>query len=591
MCEVTTKMPASKHGEVQTDKYDGRKFITMRVSSNGEPAYRKLYLRTKDHPTARRRARAIERLDDVEEARKVIRYFADSRTPEIERRRIAEVARLGRIIPTLDHETARKELESIVCEFPEYEPGEIDDEVVDDWMRAESAEEQRQILLDLDVPADFLAENPSIFTDLKPRGWKTNRDHRPRREALEALLSLPDGTLKGDRAAFGPRLSACIDEFRTEQEQRENQPRHTNAYIRRFKAFADFLKDMHVKELEKADFVRFVDRVLRQKKGRSNKTIQDHLQAVKAVFEAARARMDDDVFPEGLDNWFRVLDRERRKRPYKPPRHNREPMPPDVFKKLLAQADEWAELDIDAYAAALRLPRTKDRRKRALAVNQNKRQARFLKRTGLMTHSMLCLAANVGAGPTDFARLRWDEIKLTGKLPLYMEDREKPAHLLGSEVPRCCPLLPETLKSLKRWRAWQQAELNAASQTRRRTPQTGKKPEGTTKPAGTGDKSAPGTDDFVFTYENGRPLNQSTTFGATKYVRLLRRAAKCPKKWQLRHCRKIGATLCRDAHLPTDMAIAWLGQSARGTNKFYTGEAKEDYLLPLVREIRKTYFR
>ena len=69
--EVTTKMPASKHGDVQADKYDGRKFITMRVSSNAEPAYRKLCLRTKDHPTARRRARAVEHLDDVEEARKV----------------------------------------------------------------------------------------------------------------------------------------------------------------------------------------------------------------------------------------------------------------------------------------------------------------------------------------------------------------------------------------------------------------------------------------------------------------------------------------------------------------------------------------
>ena len=48
--EVTTKMPASKHGEVQTDKHDGRKFITMKVASNGETACRKVYLCTKDHP-------------------------------------------------------------------------------------------------------------------------------------------------------------------------------------------------------------------------------------------------------------------------------------------------------------------------------------------------------------------------------------------------------------------------------------------------------------------------------------------------------------------------------------------------------------
>ena len=37
----------------------------MRVSSNGEPACRELGLRTKDHATARRRARAIEYRDDA----------------------------------------------------------------------------------------------------------------------------------------------------------------------------------------------------------------------------------------------------------------------------------------------------------------------------------------------------------------------------------------------------------------------------------------------------------------------------------------------------------------------------------------------
>lgn len=147
------------------------------------------------------------------------------------------------------------------------------------------------------------------------------------------------------------------------------------------------------------------------------------------------------------------------------------------------------------------------------------------------------------------------------------------------------------MRSLKRWRAWQRAELKAAGQARRGAPQNGENPKANTRRAGRREKCAPAAGEFVFTYEDGRLLNQSTTFGATKYVRLLREAAKCPRRWQLRHCRKIGATLCRDIHLPTDMAIARLGQSARGTNKPYTGEAKGDYLRPLVLAIRKTYFR
>lgn len=90
--------------------------------------------------------------------------------------------------------------------------------------------------------------------------------------------------------------------------------------------------------------------------------------------------------------------------------------------------------------------------------------------------------------------------------------------------------------------------------------------------------------------DDGRPFNQEQSFGVTKLFRQLRKHEKAGK-WQIRHLRNIGSTLCRDAHLPTGMATAWLGQSARGTNKFYTGEAKDDYLVPLVKEIRAHYFR
>jgi len=43
--------------------------------------------------------------------------------------------------------------------------------------------------------------------------------------------------------------------------------------------------------------------------------------------------------------------------------------------------------------------------------------------------------------PIDFARLTWNELILDGDLSLYKEDRTKPAHLLGSDIPRCGPLL------------------------------------------------------------------------------------------------------------------------------------------------------
>ncbi len=75
-------MPASKDGDVQTNKTDSRKFITIKVQSNGSVAYCRVYLKTTNHRLARRRARALEGIDDPEAARSIVTYLASSRTPE-----------------------------------------------------------------------------------------------------------------------------------------------------------------------------------------------------------------------------------------------------------------------------------------------------------------------------------------------------------------------------------------------------------------------------------------------------------------------------------------------------------------------------
>ncbi len=458
-------MPASEHKAVQTDTYDGRKFITFKVASNGTARYRKVYLQTKNGLTARRRGRAIEELEDVEETRAIIAYLASSRSPEEEKRRLAEVNGNQPVIPAMTFGEARVELESVVCDFGDYARGEI----------------------------------------------------------------------------------------------------------------VDFTNDKHVRALAKKDLVKFVDHVIGKTRGRSNKTVRDHLSPIRAVIECARVRMDDDVFPEAIDNWLRIIDREKRRRPYKSPRRNREPIPVDTFKALLSKADEWAELDWEAYAASLPVPNGQDRRRTALAINRNKQKSQYLKRVGLATHSMLCLAANVGAQPIDFTRLLWSELILDGDLPLYQEGRSKPSHLLGSEVPRCCPLLTETVRSLSRWREWQAAELTKVAA--RAAGKSGTLGEPTDVPKAV----------HVFTYADGRAMNQKTSDQVSAYFGSLRKAVGVTE-WQLRHCRNIGSTVRRNAGLPADMANAWLGHSARETNKFYTGEAGEDYLLPLVQEIGRVYF-
>jgi hypothetical protein len=155
-------MPASKDGDVQTDRTDGRKFITIKVASNGRVAYRKIHLRTTNHRLARRRARALESIDDPEEARRIVAYLASAKTPGQENDRLAELTDTLPTIPSLSHEDARKELEKLVCPYGDYEPGELDDEVVDKWRAAVDADIQRDILVELGVPDDYLA-HPRVF--------------------------------------------------------------------------------------------------------------------------------------------------------------------------------------------------------------------------------------------------------------------------------------------------------------------------------------------------------------------------------------------------------------------------------------------
>lgn len=108
-------MPATVHGDVQTDSSAGRKFITLKLGGKDRPVYRKLHLRIHDTLTARRRARAIEHGTDIAKVRETVAYLAASVSPREEKRRLAEVSGNQPVIPALSHESARRELESNVC--------------------------------------------------------------------------------------------------------------------------------------------------------------------------------------------------------------------------------------------------------------------------------------------------------------------------------------------------------------------------------------------------------------------------------------------------------------------------------------------
>lgn len=561
----TQVMPATVHGDVQSNS-DQRKFITLKVGSNGHVRYAKVYLRTKDAKLARKRASVLDAITDPAEARRLIAYLDSSRTPEQEQRRIAELTKNTPTISAVTEQQSSRELEELLADALGHKPDPIDDEILECWHRASSPSAWEPILLSLGVEKNWLRDNPDVWVKIASRGITINPDFSPRSAAIAAAFGYSPDSLPPDRPARGPRLSACKQEFQKDQEQRATTKKHTASCLKKFDTFSQFLQDKPISRLNKADFVKYADHVIQNAGTLSNKTVRDRLKAVEIVLDAARARMDDGVFPDALDNWLGIFKRDRRKRPYKSPRQNREPMPPGLFKKLLAKADEWAGIDPEAYAKNMPVDDGGDKRKGALLRANNVIYAQNLHRIGLMAHSMLCLAANVGSQAIDFARLVWNELVLDGSLPVYREDRSKPAHLLGSEVPRCCPLLPETVRSLRRWQQFRVGEVAR--------------------------RHAAGADphsQFVYTTSDLTPFNQRDGSGISKLLRRVRDEVDAGQ-WHVRHLRNIGSSLRRDHHLPEAMADAWLGHSAHGTNKLYTGEAKDGYLLPLTQAIRNTYF-
>ncbi len=550
-------MPASRQGEVQTDKNDGRKFITLRVGSNGYAAYRKVYLRTKDRDIARRRAAVLDGITDPEQARSIVAYLAKSPTPEIERQRALQLTTKTPLVPVLSLTDAHKELTTLLSDFDLDPPDAL---TVQHWQAASSLDELRSILVSLGIPRDWLDDNPDIWLTLAPtpRQQKINVHYGNQREALARLLRMDPDKLPPDRPARGPKLSACIGEFRKDQEQRQVSHKNTNAYVSKFQAFVDLLHDKPIRALTKPDFVRFTDHVRKEKKGKSNKTLNDHLQAAKAVLSVARTRMDDGIFPDGLNHWLSVADAARR--PYKAKLSNREPMPADVFRSLLGKADEWAECDPVAVAAAL--PQATVSQYRGLSDRRNSTTGTRQKRDGLLGHIGLCLAANVGATAIDLVRLLWSELSLDGKLPLFTQSRSRTETNEDMIIPVRCPLLPETIRSLKRWKAYQDAE----------------------RPC-----------DHVFVNDKGETFDPDDSTPITDIFGRLRKAVDCCGRWQARHLRNVGATLQRDHGLDEAVATAWLrhsGDSKHGTNSnvSYRGVAKDDYLLPLVQVIGREYW-
>ena len=116
-------------------------------------------------------------------------------------------------------------------------------------------------------------------------------------------------------------------------------------------------------------------------------------------------------------------------------------VPPDVFRRLLAQCDVWAASDPEEFDKSTQSGRAK--RLQALRKRREGRQMRVI----------LELTINCGSNAVDCERIQWSDLKRDGPTPHMDFPRRKTEHSTGKPTDRRTPLLPQVVDSLKSWRA------------------------------------------------------------------------------------------------------------------------------------------
>jgi len=220
-------------------------------------------------------------------------------------------------------------------------------------------------------------------------------------------------------------------------------------------------------------------------------------------------------------------------------------MPVEVYKALIAKAQEWAAIDVDEYAASLPI---KDGDKRAVRLSKmnNKKQANRIKRAGVQWSAILRFAVNTGADNADICCLKWENLHLDGELSYCELERSKTSEY------RITPLLPATVKAIQEWREYEQQYT-----------------------------------DTVFRNDGKKPyLSDKVSKAFTR----LRESIDNGDGWAFKHLRNCGPTCGRDGKRPAKEREAFLGHAVNGMNQFYETGYDEHWLIDLVNLIGVRYF-
>lgn len=330
------------------------------------------------------------------------------------------------------------------------------------------------------------------------------------------------------------KLSDCLDFW---SDWVEAAPQTVESTRRFFERFVKAIGNLPISRLSQVDFVIWQKWVKKKCKKLSIKTADDHHAAVSKVLRLAKRKNQAWAFPDGMHEWADDWKLDHRPK-YVPKKSNSQPMPVDVFVKLLAVADLWAVTDPSEIDATTQQGRGK------------KRQALLKQRQGVQFAAVLRLAIH-GLANIDCARIEWADLNdLDGDLPHLDFPRTKCEHKIGYAVDRKTPLLSGCVAALNRWRNFEKPNRN------------------------------------VFRTSQGRAFTSNSLAQVVEKMR----EESGSDGWSFKHLRNVGGTLA-DKEGMSEMKIdRFLGHTLKRERAKYLGDVGPDYLIDLVNLIGANYF-
>ncbi len=339
---------------------------------------------------------------------------------------------------------------------------------------------------------------------------------------------------KGLPVASKEKLSDCLRSWLAWKQDEGIGKDYMDETERIFREFIGLVGDKPVSQLAKQDFVRLEKHLIKNSK--SNNWWNLRIKSVNTILDFCYQKTDFP-FPADLQRWRSLIGN----KPVMPKKENKKPLPLDIYRGIIDHLESQARLNVDAMPKASQSDKAK------------RKQAWDDKREAVMFLGLIDMAINCSLDNADIGRLQWRHLKFDAKIPHMDFSRRKPERKTGAPVERLTPLLLQTIKALKRWRAYEKPSTLVFSNSQ--------------KGAWVQDK-----------------LN-------TAFVKL-KKAAGYGSFWTFKHLKNVAPSLRKKHRLDSEMSDAILGHIPKGskTSKFYEDDVDESYLLPLVELVDNHFF-